>query len=145
MFVKYAYAYIIMPGGFGTLDELFEAVTLVQTNRIKPFPVILMGKHYWSGLIEWIRSRLLEEKRISPEDLDILQVIDEPEAVVKAVGSCNPISPPPDLPCMPEGGSIFYFPSAARISTRRIFPLMVFGSSGANVIISDTCTERLRS
>lgn len=84
MFVKYAYAYIIMPGGFGTLDELFEAVTLVQTNRIKPFPVILMGKHYWSGLIEWIRSRLLEEKRISPEDLDILQVIDEPEAVVKA-------------------------------------------------------------
>ncbi len=85
MFVKYAYAYIIMPGGFGTLDELFEAVTLVQTNRIKPFPVILMGKHYWSGLIEWIRSRLLEEKRISPEDLDILQVIDEPEAVVKAV------------------------------------------------------------
>jgi uncharacterized protein (TIGR00730 family) len=85
MFVKYAYAYIIMPGGFGTLDELFEAVTLVQTHRIKPFPVILVGGDYWSGLIEWIRIRMLEEKRISPEDLDILQVIDEPEAVVRAV------------------------------------------------------------
>lgn len=85
MFVKYAMAYIIMPGGFGTLDELFEAVTLIQTHRIKPFPVILVGSDYWSGLIQWIKSRLLAEKRISPEDLDILQVIDEPEEVVKAV------------------------------------------------------------
>jgi uncharacterized protein (TIGR00730 family) len=85
MFVKYAYAYVIMPGGFGTLDELFEAVTLVQTHRIKPFPVILVGTDYWSGLIEWIRTRMLEERRISPEDLDILQIIDEPEAVVRAV------------------------------------------------------------
>ena len=85
MFVKYAMAYIIMPGGFGTLDELFEAVTLIQTHRIKPFPVILVGSDYWSGLIQWIKSRLLAEARISPEDLDILQVIDEPEEVVKAV------------------------------------------------------------
>ncbi len=85
MFVKYAMAYIIMPGGFGTLDELFEAVTLIQTHRIKPFPVILVGSDYWSGLIAWIKSRLLDENRISPEDLDILQVIDEPEEIVKAV------------------------------------------------------------
>ncbi len=85
MFVKYANAYIIMPGGFGTLDELFEAVTLIQTHRIKPFPVILVGSEYWSGLIEWIKLRLLEEKRISPDDLDILQVMDEPEEIVKAV------------------------------------------------------------
>ncbi|MBW1841247.1 MAG: TIGR00730 family Rossman fold protein [Deltaproteobacteria bacterium] len=85
MFVKYAHAYIIMPGGFGTLDELFEAVTLIQTHRIKPLPVILVGSDYWSGLIEWIKSRLLEDKRISPEDLDILQVIDEPEEIVKTV------------------------------------------------------------
>jgi len=85
MFVKYAMAYIIMPGGFGTLDELFEAVTLIQTHRIKPFPVILVGSDYWSGLITWIKSRLLAEKRISPEDLDILRVIDEPEEIVKAV------------------------------------------------------------
>ena len=85
MFIKYAFAYIIMPGGFGTLDELFEAVTLVQTRRIKPFPIILVGSDFWSGLKDWIKSRLSEKKRISPEDLDILQVVDEPEEVVNIV------------------------------------------------------------
>ncbi len=85
MFVKYATAYIIMPGGFGTLDELFESVTLIQTHRIKPFPVILVGSDYWSGLVEWVKSRLLENKMISLEHLDILQVIDEPKEIVKAV------------------------------------------------------------
>jgi uncharacterized protein (TIGR00730 family) len=85
MFIKYAMAYIIMPGGFGTLDELFEAVTLIQTHRIKPLPVILVGADYWSGLLEWIKSRMLSEKRISPEDIDILQIIDDPQEVVKAV------------------------------------------------------------
>jgi uncharacterized protein (TIGR00730 family) len=85
MFVKYAQAYIIMPGGFGTLDELFEAVTLIQTHRIKPLPVILVGKDYWSGLIDWIKKCLLNEKRISPEDVEILQIIDDPKAIVKAV------------------------------------------------------------
>ncbi|NNK86216.1 MAG: TIGR00730 family Rossman fold protein [Desulfobacterales bacterium] len=85
MFIKYAFAYIIMPGGFGTLDELFEAVTLVQTQRIKPFPIILVGSDYWSGLKDWIKSRLSEKKRISPEDFDILQVVDEPEEVVNIV------------------------------------------------------------
>lgn len=85
MFVKYAMAYIIMPGGLGTLDELFEAVTLIQTHRIKPLPVILVGSDYWSGLIDWIRDKLLGEKRISPEDMDILQIIDNPEEVVKQV------------------------------------------------------------
>ena len=85
MFVKYAAAYIILPGGFGTLDELFEAVTLVQTHRIKPFPLILVGSDYWTGLIDWIKIKLLSEKRISPEDIEILQVMDEPEEIVKAV------------------------------------------------------------
>ena len=85
MFVKYAMAYIIMPGGFGTLDELFEAVTLIQTHRIRPLPVILVGSDYWGGLIDWIKARLLEDALISPEDIDILQVIDDPEDVVKAV------------------------------------------------------------
>jgi len=85
MFVKYAFAYIIMPGGFGTLDELFESVTLVQTRRIKPFPIILVDSDYWSGLKEWITSRLLKERRISPQDIDILQVMDEPEEIVKTV------------------------------------------------------------
>ncbi len=85
MFVKYAMAYIIMPGGFGTLDELFEAVTLIQTHRIKPLPVILVGSDYWNGLVDWIKARLLSEKMISPEDLDILQVMDDPEAIVRHV------------------------------------------------------------
>lgn len=85
MFVKYAAAYIIMPGGFGTMDELFEAVTLIQTHRIKPFPVILVGSDYWSGLLEWIKSTLLEHHKISQNDLDILQVMDDPEEIVKAV------------------------------------------------------------
>ena len=85
MFVKYAAAYIILPGGFGTLDELFEAVTLVQTHRIKPFPLILVGSDYWAGLNDWIKTKLLSEKRISPEDIEILQVMDEPEEIVKAV------------------------------------------------------------
>jgi len=85
MFVKYAMAYIIMPGGFGTLDELFEAVTLIQTHRIRPLPVILMGSDYWGGLVDWIRSRLLKAKLISPEDIEIFQVIDDPEEVVRAV------------------------------------------------------------
>lgn len=82
MFVKYAQAYIIMPGGFGTLDELFEAVTLIQTQRIKPLPVILMGSDYWGGLIEWIREQLLGNHMISPEDIDILQVMDDPDKIV---------------------------------------------------------------
>lgn len=85
MFVKYASAYIVMPGGFGTLDEFFEAVTLIQTHRIKPFPVIMVGSEYWSGLIDWIKEQLLKESRISPEDMDILQVMDDPEEIVKAV------------------------------------------------------------
>ncbi|MDY6825034.1 MAG: TIGR00730 family Rossman fold protein [Thermodesulfobacteriota bacterium] len=85
MFVKYALAYIIMPGGFGTMDELFEAVTLIQTRRIKPLPVVLVGTDYWSGLVDWIKSPLLENQMISPEDLDIFQVMDEPEEIVKYV------------------------------------------------------------
>ena len=85
MFIKYASAYIILPGGFGTLDELFEAVTLVQTRRIRPFPLILVGSEYWAGLIDWIKDKLLSEKRISSEDIEILQIMDDPEEIVKAV------------------------------------------------------------
>lgn len=85
MFVKYAHAYIILPGGFGTLDELFEAVTLIQTKRIKPLPVILVGSEYWSGLMDWIKSKLLAERRISVEDADILQVLDDPQEIVHTV------------------------------------------------------------
>jgi hypothetical protein len=85
MFVKYAMAYVIMPGGFGTLDEFFEAVTLIQTHKIKPFPVIMVGSAYWGGLINWFKSTLLKEKRISQEDLEIFQVLDDPEDIVKTI------------------------------------------------------------
>lgn len=85
MFIKYASAYVIMPGGFGTLDELFEAVTLIQTERIKPLPVILFGSRYWSGLLDWIREQLLENKMISSRDLDIIYMTDDPEEIVSIV------------------------------------------------------------
>ncbi len=85
MFVKYGQAYIGMPGGFGTLDEIFEALTLIQTHRIKPFPVILVGKDYWSGLADWIRSTLLTRQYISEEDLDLVTVLDDPDEVVHTI------------------------------------------------------------
>lgn len=85
MFVKYAMAYVVMPGGFGTLDELFEALTLIQTKRIKPFPVVLMGSEYWKGLIDWLRKTMLHDNKISPLDLDLFQIIDDPKKVVKHI------------------------------------------------------------
>jgi uncharacterized protein (TIGR00730 family) len=85
MFVKYAVAYVIMPGGFGTMDELFEALTLIQTKKIKSFPLILMGSEYWSGLLDWLKKTMLMEGKISPVDLDLIQVVDEPEEVVKLI------------------------------------------------------------
>jgi uncharacterized protein (TIGR00730 family) len=82
MFVKYSIAFVILPGGFGTLDELFEAITLIQTRKIKPFPVILVGRDYWKGLLEWIGQTLLREKMIGIEDLDIIKTVDTPEEVL---------------------------------------------------------------
>jgi len=85
MFVKYAVAYVILPGGFGTLDELFEALTLIQTKKIKSFPLILMGSEYWGGLIDWLKNTMLKEGKILPVDMDLLQIVDEPEEVVKLI------------------------------------------------------------
>jgi hypothetical protein len=85
MFVKYAVAYVIMPGGFGTMDELFEALTLIQTKKIKSFPLILMGSEYWRGLLDWLKKTMLMEGKISPVDLDLIQIVDEPEEVVKLI------------------------------------------------------------
>jgi uncharacterized protein (TIGR00730 family) len=85
MFVKYASAFIIFPGGFGTLDETFEALTLIQTGKIYEFPVVLFGRHYWAGLLRWLRSRVLVEKKISSGDLDLLLVTDDPEEAANAV------------------------------------------------------------
>ena len=85
MFVKYAMAFIILPGGFGTMDELMESVTLIQTRRIKPFPVILVGTEYWKGFLSWVKEVVLKEGKISPEDMDIFHLIDEPEEIVKTI------------------------------------------------------------
>ncbi len=85
MFVKYAQAYIGMPGGFGTMDEIFEALTLIQTHRIKPFPVILVGTQYWTGLLGWIRTTLLSGKYISADDLDLITILDDPDEVVHTI------------------------------------------------------------
>jgi len=85
MFVKYAQAYVGMPGGFGTMDEIFEALTLIQTRRIKPFPVVLVGTQYWEGLLEWIRTTLISRRFISPDDIDLVTVLDDPEAVVHTI------------------------------------------------------------
>ena len=85
MFIKYAVAYIIFPGGFGTLDELFEAITLIQTEKIKPFPLILVEKEYWDGLLNWLKDTPLEVGHISPRDLEIIQVIDDPEEIIKYI------------------------------------------------------------
>ncbi len=85
MFVKYAVAYVIMPGGFGTMDELFEALTLIQTKKIKSFPLILMGSEYWKGLIDWLNNTMLAEDKILPVDMELIQIVDEPEDVVKLI------------------------------------------------------------
>ena len=85
MFIKYSVAFIIFPGGFGTLDELFEALTLIQTGKISQFPVILFGRHYWAGLIRWLQARVLGEGKISPGDVDLLIVTDDPREAVDAV------------------------------------------------------------
>ncbi len=85
MFVKYAEAFIIFPGGFGTMDELFEALTLIQTRKIRNFPVILVGTEYWGGMIDWVRRVMLEEGKISPEDVDLLFVTDSPEEAVQII------------------------------------------------------------
>jgi len=88
MFVKYSQGFVVMPGGFGTLDELFEAVTLIQTKKIAKFPIILVGSEFWGGLIDWIRATLLEANHnIGPNDLDLLQVVDHEDEVVEILDS----------------------------------------------------------
>lgn len=83
MFVKYSQGIVVMPGGFGTLDELFEAITLIQTKKIEKFPVILVGTHFWNGLLEWIKATLLEQfKTISAKDLDLIHVVDTSDEVI---------------------------------------------------------------
>ena len=85
MFVKYAVGYVIFPGGYGTMDELFEALTLIQTRKIRSFPVILVGKHYWAGMLDWMRNTVLVEKNIDAADLDLFHLVEEPSEVCEII------------------------------------------------------------
>jgi uncharacterized protein (TIGR00730 family) len=85
MFVKYSQGFIVMPGGFGTLDEMFEAVTLIQTKKIGAFPIVLVGKEYWQGLFQWIKDVLIKEKNINEEDLDLIKLVDTPTEAVAVI------------------------------------------------------------
>ncbi len=89
MFVKYAHGFIVLPGGFGTLDELFEALTLVQTHKVTQFPVVLMRSGYWSGLLDWVRQELVGEHMVSPGDLDLLEVTDSPSDAVAIIAAAD--------------------------------------------------------
>ena len=90
MFVKYSVAFVIFPGGFGTLDEFFESIGLIQTHKIKPFPVILVGKEYWKGLKDWMDKALLAGGKISPEDINLFRIIDEPDEIVNFTKNNQP-------------------------------------------------------
>ncbi|HAP69653.1 MAG TPA: TIGR00730 family Rossman fold protein [Flavobacteriales bacterium] len=85
MFVKYSQGFIVMPGGFGTLDELFEAITLIQTNKIGRFPIVLVGTEFWGGLLDWVKSTMLSFGNISPKDLDLINLVDSPTEAVKVI------------------------------------------------------------
>ncbi len=85
MFVRFASAYVVMPGGFGTLDELSECLTLVQTGKSRRIPIILVGSEFWSGLLDWMRTRLVAGGMIAADDIELMRVIDEPESIVEAI------------------------------------------------------------
>ncbi|HUG52495.1 MAG TPA: TIGR00730 family Rossman fold protein [Vicinamibacteria bacterium] len=132
MFIKYSAAFLIFPGGFGTLDELFEALTLIQTGKIHQFPVVLFGRHYWAGLVRWLQARALREGKIAATDVDLLMLTDEPAQAVQVVldayaaqtrlaaerdGRDGP--PPPPLDAERDGR----FPAPAGASAERIGPM----------------------
>ena len=85
MFVKYASAFVVVPGGYGTMDEFFEAITLIQTQRIEPFPVILIGKEYWTGILDWMKDRMLKARLVSKKDFTLFKVTDSPDDVVRLI------------------------------------------------------------
>jgi uncharacterized protein (TIGR00730 family) len=95
MFVKYADGFVILPGGFGTLNELFEALTLIQVGRVRQFPVVLVGTAYWAGLLDWMRATLLASGAIDPADVDLLHVTDDPDEVVRLIKVSKPVGEAP--------------------------------------------------
>jgi len=96
MFVKYAQAFVILPGGFGTMDELFEALTLVQTHKVNQFPVVLMGTAYWSGLLDWLRGTMLEHGYLAAADLDLVHLTDDVDDALKVIGAAEALRPDPE-------------------------------------------------
>src|SRR5439155_15935024 len=102
MFVKYAEAFVVFPGGYGTLDELFEALTLIQTGKVQHFPVALVGAEYWSGLIGWLTDRVLAEGKISPDDLHLFHVSETPDEVVSFIQDVLTRSKPEDPAVQPH-------------------------------------------
>jgi hypothetical protein len=124
MFVKYAIAFLIFPGGFGTMDELFEALTLIQTRKVTNFPVVLVGTSYWQGLLDWIEGVVLAEGKIRPEDLALLKVTDDPQEVVQIVREYY------ERECARLG--VVPFDGAARdLTPRRRGPRLVRPANGA--------------
>ncbi len=93
MFVKHSIAFVILPGGYGTLDEMFESITLIQTRKIKPFPVILVGNDYWRGLQEWLRDPVMNEGKITPNDLATLKIAHNPEEVIQLIKDSSTFGP----------------------------------------------------
>ena len=85
MFAKYSMAFVVFPGGYGTLDELFEALTLIQTGKVSGFPVVLMGREYWQGLVDWLRDTMVRERKIDKADLKLFRVTDDPAEVLKII------------------------------------------------------------
>ncbi|MDP9223219.1 MAG: TIGR00730 family Rossman fold protein [Actinomycetota bacterium] len=108
MFVKYAEGFVVFPGGFGTLDELFESLTLIQTGKVQHFPVVLFGSDYWDGLLSWMRERVLAEGKVGAEDLEIFTVSDDPREVVRHIqevlGSSRPRDPRLEPQVQPDKG-----------------------------------------
>ena len=94
MFVRYSSAWVIFPGGYGTLDELFEVLTLIQTGKVRNFPVILFGRSYWEGLVDWMREEILAEGRVAAADIELLRICDDPAEVVEAVRTAADRQPP---------------------------------------------------
>jgi uncharacterized protein (TIGR00730 family) len=95
MFVRYATAFVVLPGGFGTLDELFEALVLEQVDKIRDFPIVLFGTEYWGGLVDWIGDRLVAEGMARPDEAGLLMVTDDPDAVVRAVCAARDVQEQP--------------------------------------------------
>src|ERR1700741_5060802 len=89
VFIKYSQAFVVLPGGYGTMDELFEALTLVATGKITKFPIVLVGSAYWSGMLDWLKTTMLAEAKIHPEELDLIRIADDPEEVVRIISEAH--------------------------------------------------------